>query len=215
MTGVQTCALPISAETAVRQALDRNSVLPLAYHAQGLVKRKRGDATALGDFERAVTLDPNFARGHAQVGNQKALSGNPKDSHADFAIARSLDPNHPCVGYFEWGEGRAFFAEKNWAPAIRLLALSVAALRTVWYNRLYLAAAQQNRGDAAGAVATLQKFIADPQFGDPQTGKAKVQSHIDRIPRPQPNPKNDPLIATVIAAHENLRRGLETALANV
>jgi tetratricopeptide (TPR) repeat protein len=126
--------------------------LALAYHASGLVKRTaQPPATqppdpkgALKDFQEAVIQDPNFARGHAQVGNQIALNGDPANSHQYFKNARMLAPNHPAIGYFDWAEGRAYYLEQNWACAVKWLQQSVNELPGVSYNKKYLALAQQH-----------------------------------------------------------------------
>ncbi|MGH7045863.1 MAG: hypothetical protein ACREE2_05665 [Stellaceae bacterium] len=126
--------------------------LAMAYHARGLVKRTaQPTATtppdpdgALKDFQQAVTQDPSFARGHAQVGNQIALNGHPENSHEHFKNARTLSPNHPAMGYFDWAEGRAYYLEKNWVCAVKWLQQSVNELTTVSYNKKYLALAQQH-----------------------------------------------------------------------
>ena len=85
---------------------------------------------------------------------------------------------------------------------------SVNALSTVWYNQHYLAVAEQNTGDTMGAMTTLQQFINDPQFGDPQLGKRKVEQF---LPAVASNPSNDP----VIAAQQNLRAGLLAVLGHL
>jgi tetratricopeptide (TPR) repeat protein len=159
-----------------------NPVLAPAYHARGLVNRALNHPDgALADFQHAVKQDPNFARAYAQIGNQTALNGDPQNSHQDFAIARGLAPNYSSFGYLDWGEGRAFFMEEKWDAAIGLLSQSVIELPTVWYNRLYLAAAQNNSTDRAiqaTAPNTVRDFIA--LFGrgtltDAKTALAKAK----------------------------------------
>lgn len=184
--------------------------LALAYHARGLVKRTARPPDkdgALADFQEAVSQDPNFARGHAQVGNQTALNGTPAKSHQYFKIARTLAPNHPAMGYFDWAEGRAFYLEQDWANAVKWLTQSVSELPTVMYNQQYLVSAQHHMGDTEGAKATLQQFINNPQFGDPRLGKQKVQQLIP----PAVNKPADP----VAAARQKLHEGLRAVLANL
>jgi tetratricopeptide (TPR) repeat protein len=173
-------------------------ILALAHHAQGLICRAQGTPQghqdALDAFTRALSCDGGFARAHAQIGNQKVLLGQETNSHGHFQIARSRALHHPATGYFNWGEGRAYFQEKNWEAAIILLNTSVTELPTVWYNRCYLAAAQDATGDAtnkAAAQETLRDFRNAPgmptlaqvkkslqhRTGDPQTvaeARAKV-----------------------------------------
>ena len=154
------------AQNAVAEALRHNGNLALAYHARGLVMRaQKNHNAALADFERAATLDANFARAHAQAGNERLRLGQEASSHQDFQKAKSSAPNHPATGYFEWGHGRAYFQERRWTEAIDCLTKSVKALTTVWYNRAYLAAAQHAAGDAAAVDRTKADFIR--LFGKP------------------------------------------------
>jgi hypothetical protein len=178
-----------TAKVAADRAINLNASLPLGYQARGLVRRAEGDAQgASDDFEYARSLDSSFARAYAQAGNQKALRGQPQNSHGDFANARNLAPRHRAIGYFDWGEGRAYFqqaigsnAQADWSNAIDCLTKSVKELPTVWYNRCYLAAAQNNAGDQTGAHRTINDFINDPRFN---------QATFTRIKQLKPDPKD-------------------------
>jgi tetratricopeptide (TPR) repeat protein len=48
---------------------------------------------ALPLYERAVSLDPDFAQGHTGLGNLYQRLGRPQDALAQFEIARQLDPD--------------------------------------------------------------------------------------------------------------------------
>jgi tetratricopeptide (TPR) repeat protein len=146
-----------------------NSVLALAYHARGLAKRTLKDPQgALNDFEQAVRQDGNFARAYAQVGNQKTLNGrldpHQDNPHGDFKNAKDLNPNHPANAYFDWGEGRLYFVEAcsdprpDWSNAIGCLKSSIKALSGVWYNYVYLAAAQDAAHQSSDAGQTMTDF---------------------------------------------------------
>jgi hypothetical protein len=178
-----------AAKVAADRAINLNANLPLGYQARGLVRRAGGDAQgASDDFEHARSLDSSFARAYAQAGNQKALRGQPQNSHGDFQNARNLGRYHPAIGYFDWGDGRAYFqqavgsnAQADWSNAITSLTRSVAALQTVWYNRCYLAAAQDSAGDNATARQTINAFINDPRFD---------QATFKRIKQLKPDPSD-------------------------
>jgi tetratricopeptide (TPR) repeat protein len=189
------------AQISANNALTHDPKLSLALHARGLVNRALKDPSgALSDFQQAVTQDPNFARAYAQVGNQKALDNliDPqKDNpHGDFTNARRVAPNHPALGYFDWGEGRLYFIEAvsgtaPWSKAICCLQKSVNELPTVWYNRCYLAAAQHSSSDPlanAAAPQTVQDFINDPRFD---------QATFTQIKQLKPDPK-DPVRKRVL-----------------
>ena len=138
----------------------------LAQHAQGLIHRKNGDhQRALSAFQRAVQLEPGFARAQVQLANQRVLSGG-NTNQARVEIQRVIDQNplHPASGYFYWTMGRAYFVDQDWPNAIKWLSKSVKALPTVGYNRAYLAAAKQHAGNTRGAKTTLRQFVNDPRL---------------------------------------------------
>jgi tetratricopeptide (TPR) repeat protein len=178
------------ADDAAHNALALNPKLGFAHHARGLVYRaRRQHKLALKAFRKAKHADGGFARGHAQFGNQKVLLGRESEAHDPIAKARSLAPNHPASGYFAWGDGRAYFQETvsgsntDWSKAIVPLKKSVCALPTVWYNRCYLATAQNKAGDPVDAKATMDEFINC--FGRPVLRRA-VTSLQDNPTDPQP-----------------------------
>ena len=195
---------------AARTAANQAGNTALAQHARGLIARADGDAAgALTAFQQAASSAPGFARAQAQVSNQLVLNGlGGNQVRQQIQTVINQNQNHPAIGYFYWALGRAYFVDRDWHNAIDPLSKSVSTLPNVWYNRHYLAVAKQNDGDTEGAKTTLQQFLNDPQFGDPQLGKRKVE---DLIPPPASNPNNDP----VIAARQNLRAGLRAVLANL
>jgi tetratricopeptide (TPR) repeat protein len=156
------------ADDAARNALALNPNLAFAHHAVGLVHRARREhKAALAEFRTARARESGFARGHAQFGNQKILLGRESEAHGPIAKARTLAPRHPATGYFDWADGRAYFQRSLWSDAIRCLKRSVEALPTVWYNRCYLAAAQDSSsvvGDKTDAPKTMHAFLNDSRF---------------------------------------------------
>ncbi|MBV8738664.1 MAG: tetratricopeptide repeat protein [Alphaproteobacteria bacterium] len=183
-----------AAQTAVDQAKNlnpSNTALALAHHAQGLIYRSQGNhKSALSEFEQAVSLDAGFARARAQIGNQKILLGQEDEAQQHLDQAIKLNPHHPAIGYFYWAKGRGYFQQEKWADAIAWLAKSVQALPTVWYNRCYLAAAQDGADDAANkaqAQDTIQDFLNDQRFGRPGLVRALASL--------QPNANDSPKVA--------------------
>jgi hypothetical protein len=182
-----------AAQTAAAQA----GSLVLAQHAQGLIHRalaRSAGGNALAEHKKARVLfraakrrEDGFARAHAQFGNQKILLGRASEAHAPLDRARNLNPHHPASGYFDWAEGRAYFQEEIWSDAIVWLTKSVAALSTVWYNRCYLAAAQDAANQAAAAQQTMTDFLNDGRFD---------KTTFDRIvPSLQPNGQDPSTVA--------------------
>jgi tetratricopeptide (TPR) repeat protein len=177
------------ADDAAQNALALKPDLPFAHHAVGLVYRARGQHNeARKAFRKAKCLDPGFARGHAQFGNQKASLDRLDEVQAPLDEAINLSPRHPASGYFYWARGRAYFQEKKWPLAIEWLSKSVDALPTVWYNRCYLAAAQ-NQPPAStiniAAQQTMDEFLN--LFGMRTLARA--------VAALQPNPSDPPTLA--------------------
>ncbi len=158
------------AEDAIHNALALAPRLPLGHHAQGLIYRAHGDQQqARKAFKRARDFGTGFARAHAQIGNQRILCGEPAKAHEYVDEAIRLNPNHPAIGYFYWVRGRAlvnqaFANQRSWRDAVDALQESVCALKTVWYNRAYLAYAQQQNGDFAAAGRTFVELDNNPLF---------------------------------------------------
>ncbi len=192
--------------TKAQNAANQAGNSALAQHAQGLIYRAQGNHSgALTAFQQAS----GFARAQAQVGNQLVLTGgNTKQARTQIQKVIRQNPLHPASGYFYWAMGRAYFVDQDWRNAITWLTKSVGVLKTVSYNLAYLAAAKQHVGDTEGAKTTLQQFINDPRFGNPQHGKQKVQQI---VPPAAGNPNNDP----VVAARQKCRDGLLAAMANL
>jgi len=175
------------ADDAVQNALALNPNLAFAHHAMGLIYRATGQPNlARKAFRKAKCLDSGFARAHAQFGNQKAALGREDEVQDPLDTAIELGPRHPASGYFYWGKGRGYFQEEKWPLAIEWLGKSVDALPTVWYNRCYLAAAQnQPPGSVINAAAqqTMIEFL--DRFGRHTLARA-VASLQDNPSDPQP-----------------------------
>src|SRR5262249_45373360 len=96
---------------------------------------------ALDAFERAVQLDPNFARAHVQTANQLVMLGRPREAPPLVLKAVNLSPRDPFVGGFYWAIGRAYFVMRDYDNAVVWLRKSVSTLPNLWYNRAYLVTA--------------------------------------------------------------------------
>lgn len=176
---------------AARNAANQAGNSALAQHARGLIARADLNGTgALTFFQQAVSSAPGFARAQAQVNNQLVLNNGSATNLVLTQIQTMINQNqnHPALGYFYWVLGRAYFQNKDWSNAIIWLQKSVDVLQTVWYNRWYLATAQNNAGGAANqAVAqlTMQDIINDPRFAK-STLKQIVPSLRANLNNPQP-----------------------------
>jgi adenylate cyclase len=135
------------AEKALGEALKIDPAVAVAHLADGFIRRAKGDHQgALDAFERAVELDPNFARAYAQKANQLVMVGRPKEAPPLVLKAIALSPRDPYTGTFYWVIGRAYFVMQNYDDAIVWLRKAVEVRPNVWYNRAYLLAAYAHAG---------------------------------------------------------------------
>lgn len=142
------------AEGPLQEALRIDASIAMAHFADGLIRRVKGDHQgALDAFERAVQLDPNFARAHAQHANQLVMVGRPREAPPLVLRAINLSPRDPFVGGFYWVLGRAYFVMRDYDNAIIWLRRSTEVLPNVWFNRAYLLAAYALTGRHQGAEA--------------------------------------------------------------
>jgi tetratricopeptide (TPR) repeat protein len=181
------------AEREVEQALKLEPNLAFAHYVGGFVKRARGDHRgALDAFERALELDPGFARGYAQKANELINVGQPEKAPALVKKAITMSPTDPSLGMFYWILGRAYFFCGAYREAIPWLEKSIVARPNVWYNRLYLVSAYALQADDA-----LREFKA--QFSEHTL--ELVQSN------EKTNPNDHPHVREARARfHDGLRR---------
>jgi tetratricopeptide (TPR) repeat protein len=183
------------AEDAMRNALAIDRSLTLAHHAKGLIYRARGNHQAAYDaFARAVELDQNFARAHAQLGNEWTLLGKPAEALACVNEAIRLSPYDPASGTFYWIKGRAHFVaaqsddESNkdgqYAAAVRSLRESVERLPTFWYNWAYLISAYVALGQNENAESILYQFRSQSQFRELTLKEVKRYEKADPDDKP-------------------------------
>src|SRR5215472_3914928 len=120
----------------------------------------RGDYEgALAEAERALTMGPNLARGHANLGSALIFSGRPKEGITAIETAIRLDPQDPLLPnrLNTLALGRYFAGEYEAAVE--------AAKRAIWSNPDYplpdrwLAAALGQLGRTAEAKKALEKAI--------------------------------------------------------
>lgn len=82
------------ARTAYEQAIAASPESAFLYRDLGLVERKSGDSIhALDHFRKAVELDPNDARAHAQIGGILDELNDPEAALVAYEKARALDPS--------------------------------------------------------------------------------------------------------------------------
>jgi tetratricopeptide (TPR) repeat protein len=130
------------ADEAVQTALGIDSTLSMAYYADGLVSRAKGDhQRALKAFERSIETDQNFARAYAQKADELVHLGRPNEVAPLLKKAIELSPRDPFIGHFYWVAGRAAFMMGNYQEAISWLRKAVEARPDSWFVRAYLLSA--------------------------------------------------------------------------
>jgi TolB-like protein/class 3 adenylate cyclase/Tfp pilus assembly protein PilF len=190
------------AEEALQEALKIDPSIAMAHYAEGLLRRAKGDHPgALDAFDRAVQLDPNFARALTQKANQLVMLGRPKEAPPLVLKGITLSPRDPYVGGFYWVIGRAYFVMKDYDNAIVWLRKSAEVLPNLWYNRAYLLAAyaltgRHERPEARAAVTNYNNVFSG------HTVKHITEMYEKELPHPDPGMQ---------ASIQELYKGLQLA----
>jgi adenylate cyclase len=161
-------------EQVIQRALGYDPHYYLAFYAQGFLCRARGHhPEALAAFDETIRYaPPNFARAHAQKGEELVYLGRFDDGIAEAKRALEINPNSKVRGYFHWVIGRAYFFKEDYPEAVAWLQRSVRAWGSVWFNRAYLLAAHAQRQDKAAARRVRRALIAKfPDFALARIGE--------------------------------------------
>jgi tetratricopeptide (TPR) repeat protein len=173
------------AETAVRHAVAIDPDLALAHYADGFIHRAKGEhQAALVAFNRALEINPNYARAYAQKGNELINVGRPGDAPPLAERAIKLSPRDPSIGIFYWIIGKAYFFGGSYRDAIPWLRRSVEVRPNLWYSNLYLVGAHSLIGENATARKILNEFHS--RFRDPRYTLAVVEAHEQADPNDNP-----------------------------
>jgi tetratricopeptide (TPR) repeat protein len=141
-------------------AIDPNHVM--AHHVRGVgLRLERRTEAARDAFRTAVTLNPNFAPGHAQLGMAELELGRPEESIRAVERATRLSPRDPNVGHWIAFIGMAELHRGRYAEAVAWLTRSVntgTASPTV-LQRAYLIGALALAGRKAEAQGALTELL--------------------------------------------------------
>ncbi len=177
------------AETAVARALAIDQNLALAHFADGFIHRAKGENTAaLESFNRALRLNPNFARAYAQKANELVNVGRPEEAPPLVERAIKLSPRDPSLGVFYWNLGRANFFAHRYPDAIPWLQKAVEVRPNQWNHWLYLASANALIGNKREAETVLHNFNDHPLFRGRKFTLERVVEY------EQANPNENPVI---------------------
>ena len=155
-----------TAEAALAKALSLAPDHPMAHLCMGDVFNLTNRAAkAIGEFERALALDRNFATVHAHIGFSKFLVGRGEETEAHVREALRLSPRDAWVFLWLTYAGIAKLSLGRDEEAVAWLQGSIEVNRNSPRSCFYLAAALAHLGrldDARAAVSA--GLAADPGF---------------------------------------------------
>ena len=155
-----------AAESALTKALSLAPDHPMAHLCMGDVFNFTNRAAqAIGEFERALTLDRNFAAAHAHIGFSKIFVGRDEETEAHVREALRLSPRDAWV--FLWllvaGTAKLFLGRDE--EAVAWLRRSIEANRNSPRTYFYLASALAHLSQLEEARAAVNAGLAvDPGF---------------------------------------------------
>jgi TolB-like protein/Flp pilus assembly protein TadD len=155
-----------AAEAAVTKALFMAPNHPIAHFVLGLVQTFTNRAVqGIAECERALALDRNLARAHANIGTAKLFLGRSGETEAHMEQALRLSPHDTNVYIWSLFVGVAKLWQGADAEAIVWLRRSLEANRNYPAAHFYLAAVLAQVGELDEARATAQAGLAlNPSF---------------------------------------------------
>lgn len=146
------------AEETAALAVTLDGSDPWAHWALAIVKlyTRRHDG-AIGEAERAIVLNPNFAEGHVILGEALYYSGRSEEALESFARARTLNPYFPDV--LLHFQALASFQLGRYEEAVDLLMQRLARNAVTDVSRELLAASYGHLGRFAEARAAWQELL--------------------------------------------------------
>ena len=84
--------------TTIQELIDQAIENPNAYYKSGLYRARQKDYQgAVADFDRALSLNNNFADAYCHRGLALFKLGRPKDAIDSYQRALTINPNHPKI----------------------------------------------------------------------------------------------------------------------
>jgi adenylate cyclase len=165
------------AERWARRAIELNDQEPVSHMALGSVLMWRRDLDgALAEFRRMISLDPNFAQGHAATGMVLTFAGRPADALEAIAAAMRLDPYYPSILLHFLG--LANFGLERYETAVQQLVERIVRTPGTDSSRVVLAACYGHLGRAEDARAAWAELLeVNPEFS--LTQRARVLPYKD------------------------------------
>ncbi len=130
-----------------------------AHYVQGIIRlwqQKKVDQ-AIADAERAIALDPNFARGYGSLGAALHYAGRSDEALQQFETMVRLDPH--CPGPYQHFLAQAHFALGHFEEAVAALKARLARQPDSDVSHVLLAACYGHVGRAEEARAEWQEAL--------------------------------------------------------
>ena len=176
------------AESAISSLLAIDPHHVLAHHSHGfLLRLQQRTQAAYETFQRVVSINPNFAPGHAQLGLTAIELGRPDEAIPSVERAIRLSPRDPNLEHWFGFIGMAEFHRGNLAEAISRMARAIngetstpTALQHAYYVSALALAGRAREAEAAlaeflrqrpgASIANLRKAARskDPNFAAQQ-----------------------------------------------
>jgi tetratricopeptide (TPR) repeat protein len=151
------------AEQLLREALETGGVSnqAAAHFTLGILRQMQTRLPeAQKEFEIALSLDSNNARGYFHRGETLLYLGQPEAAIPSLEKAVQLDPNAPNAAFAHWALGTCQLLLGRVDQAIDLLRRALDANARMWVPYFYLAGAYGLQGDLEQARSALAESIA-------------------------------------------------------
>ena len=147
------------AQELVDRALALDSNEAEAHYVQGIVHlwHQKAPDRAIADAERAIALDPGFARGYGSLGAALHYAGRSEEALARFETMVRLDPH--CPGPYQHFLAQAHFALGHVEEAIAALKTRLAGQPHSDVSRVLLAACYGHLDRTEEARAEWQEAL--------------------------------------------------------
>jgi TolB-like protein/tetratricopeptide (TPR) repeat protein len=157
----------LKAKTAALKALQLDDKLAEAHNALAMVlyNRDLDIAGSISEFQRAITLNPNYATAHQWYAFPLNALGRFDEAIAECKRAIELDPLSPIINL---NLGQTLVWARRYDDAIAQLRKTLEIDPTFYVGHFYLGVALQLKGDVPAAIAEYTK--AQQLTGDPDPG---------------------------------------------
>ncbi len=153
------------AQKLVDRALALDPTEAEAHYVQGIIHlwHHKNVDQAIADAERAVALDPSFARGYGSLGAALHYAGRSEEALAQLATMTRLDPHHPAQ--YQHFLAQSLFALGRFEDAARASKARLARQPHSDVSRVLLAACYGHLGRAEEARAEWQEALrSNPDY---------------------------------------------------